>query len=153
MENLKSILKDHPFLKGLQDQYLDLIAGCAMNERFEPGRFLFHEGEQANKFYIVRHGKATVEMFIPGKGPLTIQTLGEGDVLGWSWLIPPYTWHFDARALELTRLISLDAECLRKKCEKDHDLGYEFLVRFAHIMEQRLAATRLQLVDMYGTSA
>jgi hypothetical protein len=76
--------------------------------------------------------------------------LGEGEILGWSWLIPPYNWHFDARAVELTRAIALDGKCLRNKCEQDHDLGYELLKRFAHIMEQRLQATRLQLLDVYG---
>jgi CRP-like cAMP-binding protein len=91
-----------------------------------------------------------LEIVAPQRGPIIVETLGEGDILGWSWLIPPYNWHFDARAVELTRAIALDGKCLRTKCEADHDLGYELLKRFTNIMEQRLEATRLQLLDIYG---
>jgi CRP-like cAMP-binding protein len=152
METLEPVLAEHPFLKGLAPHYIQLIVGCASNVRFEAGQFLFHEGEEANKFYIIRHGKVAVDIFAAGRGPITIQTIGEGEVLGWSWLIPPYHWHFDARAAELTRAIALDAKCLRTKCEEDHDLGYELLKRFSHIIEQRLEATRLQLLDVYGAN-
>jgi hypothetical protein len=92
-----------------------------------------------------------VETFAPGRGPIIIQTLGEGEVLGWSWLIAPYRWRFDGRAVELTRAIALDGECLRGKCEEDHNFGYKLMKRFAHVMEQRLQATRLQLLDVYGS--
>jgi CRP-like cAMP-binding protein len=88
-------------------------------------------------------------VFIPGQGRITIETIASGDVLGWSWLFPPYRWHFDAQALELTRAIAFDGACLRAKCDDDHDLGYA-LQRFARIMMQRLQATRLQLLDVYG---
>jgi CRP-like cAMP-binding protein len=91
-----------------------------------------------------------VELFAPQRGAVAIDTYGEGDVLGWSWLIPPYHWRFDARAIEPTRAISLDARCMRTKCENDHDLGYELMKRFARIIEQRLDATRWQLLDVYG---
>ena len=94
-----------------------------------------------------------VEIFGAQKGPITVQTIDDGEVLGWLWLIPPYNWHFDARAVELTRAIALDGKCLRTKCENDHDLGYELLKRFTSIMEQRLEATRLQLLDIYGNHA
>jgi CRP-like cAMP-binding protein len=150
MENLQPILAEHPFLQNLDSRHLELITGCASNVRFDPGRFIFREGEEANQFYILRHGKVALEIVAPQRGPLVVETLGEGDILGWSWLIPPYHWHFDARAVELTRAIALDGKCLRTKCEQDHDLGYELLKRFAHIMEQRLEATRLQLLDVYG---
>lgn len=150
METLEGILAEHPFLHGLARPHLELIVGCASNVRFDPGQFLFHEGEEADRFYVIRQGKVRVEMFAPGRGPITIQTVDDGDILGWSWLLAPYQWHFDAQAVELTRAIALDGECLRTKCERDHDLGYEMLKRFAHIMEQRLDATRLQLLDLYG---
>ena len=152
METLEPVLAEHPFLQGLAPHHIQLIVGCASNVRFEAGQFLFHEDEDANKFYIIRHGKVAVDIFAAGRGPITIQTIGEGEVLGWSWLIPPYNWHFDARAVELTRAIALDAKCLRIKCEEDHDLGYELLKRFSHIIEQRLEATRLQLLDVYGAN-
>jgi len=150
MENLTRILAEHPFLKGLDDRYLQLVSGCASNVKFEEGQFLFREGEEANLFFIIRQGKVAIETFASERGSLIIDTLSEGEVLGWSWLIPPYHWHFDARATELTRAIALDGKCLRGKCEADHDIGYELLKRFANIIEQRLQATRLQLLDLYG---
>ena len=153
MQTLEPILAEHPFFKNLDRRYLELIVGCASNVRFNAGEFIFREGEEADRFYIIRHGKIALEVFAPDRGPLTIQTIGEGDVLGWSWLFPPYRWHFDARALELTRAIALDGKCLREKCEEDHDLGYELVKRFAQIIMERLQATRLQLLDVYGVHA
>jgi CRP-like cAMP-binding protein len=150
METLERILLEHPFLKGLDRSYIELIVGCASNVRFNAGEFIFREGEEANRFYFIRHGRVALEIFVPERGAITIQTLGEGDVLGWSWLFPPYRWHFDARALELTRAIALDGKCLRQKCEENHDLGYELMKRFAHVIEERLQATRIQLLDIYG---
>ncbi len=130
-----------------------MIVGCAANVRFEAGEYIFREGEDANQFYIIRHGKVALELFTPERGVLTIQTLGAGDVLGWSWLFPPYRWRFDARALELTRAIALDGTCLRNKCDEDHNLGYELVKRFAQIIIERLQATRLQLLDVYDAQA
>jgi hypothetical protein len=91
-------------------------------------------------------------MFAPSRGPIILQTLGEGEVLGWSWLVAPYRWRFDGRAVELTRAIALDGECLRGKCEEDHDLGYELMKRVSLVMEKLVQATRLQLADVYGGS-
>ncbi|MCS6803817.1 MAG: cyclic nucleotide-binding domain-containing protein [Acidobacteriota bacterium] len=150
METLERILSEHPFLKGLAPEYIQLIVGCAANVRFEAGQFIFREGEEANQFYVIRQGRVALSMFTPERGPIVIETLGEGDILGWSWLVPPYHWRFNAQAMELTRAIALDGKCLRGKCESDHDLGFELLKRFAHIIEQRLQATRLQLLDVYG---
>jgi CRP/FNR family transcriptional regulator, cyclic AMP receptor protein len=150
METLEPILAAHPFFRDLDPRHLQLIVSCAANVRFEAGQFLFREGEDANQFYLLRHGTVSVEIFVPQRGALTIQTLREGDVLGWSWLLPPYRWHFDARAVNLTRALALDGKCLRAKCEDDHDLGYELFKRFARLMTERLQATRLQLLDVYG---
>lgn len=150
METLEPILAEHPFLKGLELRYLKLIIGCASNVRFKAGQFLFHEGEEANKFYMIRQGKVAVEIRADKRSSIIVQTVGEGEVLGWSWLIPPYRWRFDARAVELTRAIALDGKCLRTKSEEDHDLGYELLKRFSDIIVERLDATRLQLLDLYA---
>ncbi len=152
MKTLEPLLAEHPFLKGLKAEHLSTITGCASNARFEAGEYLFREGEDANQFYIVRSGKIAIEAFVPHRGSLIIQTVDEGDILGWSWLVPPYKWRFAARAVDLTRAIALDGKCLRGKCEKDHDLGYELLKRFADIMAERLDATRIQLLDLYGTA-
>jgi CRP/FNR family cyclic AMP-dependent transcriptional regulator len=152
MENLGRILAEHPFLSGLEPRHIDLLVGCASNVVFQPGRFIFREGEEANTFYFIRHGRVLVETFIPHKGPVAIRTREAGEVFGWSWLIPPYRWHFDAHAVELTRAIAIDGKCLRGKCEEDHDLGYQIMKRFAVIIAERLEATRLQLMDVYGTN-
>lgn len=153
LESLSRILAESPFLKGLEPHHVDLIAGCASNVRFESGQYLFHEGEEAERFFLLRQGKVAIEIYSPHRGSITIQTLEAGDVLGWSWLVPPYHWRFDARAMEFVLAISLDGVCLRTKCEQDHDLGYQLLKRFTAIMDQRLEATRLHLVDVHGTSA
>lgn len=150
MKVFEKILSELPFFKGLEPRYIQLIAGCASNVRFNPGQFLFREGEEANQFYIIRHGKVAVEIFVPDRGAITIQTVEEGEILGWSWLVQPHNWRFDARAVELTRAIALDGKCLRTKCEEDHGLGYELLKRIVRIIAQRLKATRLQLLDVYG---
>ena len=149
MQTLEPILAAHPFFKDLEPRYLQLVVGCASNVRFNPEQFICREGEEANQFYLIRHGRVALQISVPGRGPLIVQTLEEGDILGWSWLFPPYHWHFDARAVELTRAIALDGKCLRTKCEEDHNLGYELLRRFANVVMQHLQATRLQVVDMY----
>lgn len=149
MNTLEPILAEHAFFTGLEPRYLQVIAGCASNARFSADHSIFHEGEEANQFYLIRHGKVALETFAPGRGVVPIETLLAGEVLGWSWLFPPYRWHFSARALEVTRAIALDGVCLRKKCAEDHDLGYELMSRFAQTIIQRLQATRLQLLDVY----
>ena len=149
MENLEGILAEHPFFAGLEPRHLQLLVGCASNVRFDAGQTIFREGEQANMFFLIRHGRVALDIYAAERGAITIDTLDEGDVLGWSWLVPPYHWQFDARAVELTRAIALDGKCLREKSEKDHDLGYELLMRFVQIIEQRLQATRLQLLNLY----
>lgn len=150
MESLEGILAEQPVLRALGPEQLGVIVGCASNVRFKEGEFLFREGEDADRFYLIREGRLALEVFSPHKGPLTLQTIGSGEVVGWSWLIPPHRWRSDGRATLPTRAIALDGKCLRGKCEEDHDLGYELLKRFAQVMEQRLAAVRLQLLDVYG---
>ena len=150
METLQVYLSEHPFLSDLEHHHVNLLVSCASNIRFDAGQNIFREGDEASQFYIIRHGKIALEIYTPNRGSLTIATVGEGEVLGWSWLFPPYHWHFDARAIELTRAIALDGKCLRKKCEEDHDLGYELLKRFSHIIMERLKATRIQMIDLYN---
>ncbi len=149
MENLERILIEHPFFVGMKQQHMNLLVGCASNVRFDAGQFILREGEEANHFYLIRQGKAALEIYAPERGSITIQTLSAGEVLGWSWLVPPYRWRFDARATELTRAIALDGKCLREKCEKDTDLGYELLKRFSQVMVEHLQATRFQLLNVY----
>ncbi len=147
---LEPTLASHPFLKGLDPALLALLVGCASNVRFDTNGVVFRDGEPANQFFLIREGKIAIEIPVPGRGETMIQTLGAGEVLGWSWLIAPYRWRFSARAVEPTRAIALDGKCLREKFDSNHHLGYELLKRFAPIIAQRVEATRMQLLDVYG---
>ncbi|MEJ2625002.1 MAG: cyclic nucleotide-binding domain-containing protein [Pseudolabrys sp.] len=152
MAGLEHAVGEHPFFAGLDRQYSDLVSGCARNHRFDADEYLFHEGDAANEFFLIRHGKVALEITAPGRAPIIFATLGEGEVVGASWVVPPYKWMFDARALEVTRAIGINAECLRGKCEADHHLGYEMMKRFLPVFVKRLHATRLQILDVYGQS-
>ena len=152
METLEHILAEQEFMHGLNPEHVAILAGCATNVRFEAGQQLFGEGDEATQFFMLRQGHVVLETHVPGRGGVTVQTVGAGEILGWSWLVPPYEWRISARATELTRAIALDGTCLRKKCEADHDLGYEILKRFAHIINERLDTARVQLLDMYAKS-
>jgi len=151
METLERIVADHPFFQGLDHDFTELVVGCASNVRFKAGEYIFKEGDPADTFYLIREGKVALEIFAPQHKPIIVSTLGVGDILGWSWLVPPYVWKFHAHGISDTRAIALDGKCLRNKCESNHDLGYELFKRFAHIMEQRLESTRFQLLDVYAT--
>ena len=150
METIEHQLYDLPFFEGLPPADLELIAGCASNVRFREGELLFRDGDNADVFYVLRHGRVALETFVPAKGPFTIETLEAGEVVGWSWLFPPYRWHFDAHARSLVRATRFDGACLRAKCESDPRLGYELMSRFAQVMIDRLQSTRLRLLDVYG---
>ncbi|MDY6896607.1 MAG: cyclic nucleotide-binding domain-containing protein [Cyanobacteriota bacterium] len=150
LSTLEPLLKEHSFFQGLKPEYIQLLVECASNIKFEAGEMIFQRGEEANRFYLIRNGKVSIEISSPGKQAITIRTLADHDVLGWSWLYPPYEWQFDSRALELTRAIALNGQCLRGKCDNDPELGYELMKRFSFIMLQSLQATRLQLLDLYG---
>jgi len=151
METIEQILEEHPFFAGFPAAAGRLVAGCARNHRFDAGEYLFHEGAPANEFYLVRHGTVALEIVAPGREPVVFATLGPGEIVGASWLVPPYRWMFDARAVTLVRAIGIDAACLRDKSEADHDLGYEMMKRFLPILVQRLQTTRLQILDVYGS--
>jgi CRP/FNR family transcriptional regulator, cyclic AMP receptor protein len=149
-ESIAELLADVPFLEGLGPDRLDLLAGCAANVHFNEGAYLFCEGDEADTFYVIRHGSVAVETFVPARGPVTIETIDSGEVLGWSWLFAPYRWHFDARALTSVRATGFDGACLRGKSESDPVLGYELMSRFAQVLIERLQWTRLRLLDIYG---
>jgi CRP-like cAMP-binding protein len=150
VHTLEPILERHPFFAGFEDHHLELLVGCASNVRFNAGEHILREGGDANQFYLIRAGAVRLEVFAREREPIAIQTLGEGDILGWSWLVPPYRWSLDARAIELTRAIALDGACLRQKCEEDAQLGYALHKRFTSIIANQLRATQLQLLDVYG---
>jgi len=150
METLEKILTEHAFFEGLEPEYLKIVTGCASNVRFAPGAYIFREGEEANQFYLLRQGKVAIEIFAPQSPPIIVDTVEKDEILGWSWLVSPYHWRFDARAVEMTRAIALDGKCLREKCEANPGLGYALLKRLVQLIDQRLQATRIQLLDVYA---
>jgi CRP-like cAMP-binding protein len=153
MEGLERIVLAHKFFAGLEADLGPVISGCARNHRFRPGDYLAREGDAANEFFLIRHGKVALETLSPGQQPIVFATEGEGDIVGTSWLVPPYRWRFDARAVELVRAIGINATCIRDKCEADPRLGYALMKRVAPILAERLNETRLQVVDVYGKPA
>lgn len=153
MQTLEALLASQPFFQGFTPNYLPLMAHCAQTVRYEAGEYIFREGEPAAHFYLIRQGLVALETVAARHQPVTIETIETEEVLGWSWLFPPYRWHFSARVVESVRAISLDGVCLRAKCEEDHELGYQLTKRVAQIMLERLQATRLQLLDIYHTPA
>ena len=147
MESFKQSLSQHPFFQGLDSGHLRKLARIASSKSFPAHQMIFYEGEKANEFYLISEGKVAIEMPLFGCEDIQIQTLGKGDVLGWSWLFPPYQWHFSARTLEPTQAIAMDGESLRTLCEEDHHLGYDVVKRFAQVMVQRLEATRVRFLS------
>jgi CRP-like cAMP-binding protein len=147
---LDEILAQVPFFEGMGEDELALIAGCARNVHFDAGETIFRQGDAADNFFVVRHGTVAVGNFVPPRGDLVIETLEAGDLLGWSWLFPPYRTHFDARALSVVRATQFDGACLRDKCAADPAFGYDLMSRFAQVLIERLQWTRLRLLDIYG---
>ncbi len=149
LRDLSGVLAAHPFFEDFDKEQIEFLVSCSTNNVYRPGEFLFKEGETANAFFLVREGKVAIETVSPPAGPLTLATVGRGDVLGWSWIVPPYVHRSDARAIEETRVLAMDAVCLRDKLESDHELGFRLLTRFTAVMAQRLESARMQLLDLY----
>jgi CRP/FNR family cyclic AMP-dependent transcriptional regulator len=128
---------------------VDRLAGCGQIEVFASGSLLAREGGPADWFYVIRAGRIALELAPPAGGPLVIETLGPGDMVGWSWIFPPHLWTCDVRAVGTTRLIAINGACLRRRCDDDPALGYRLMQRFAQLATERLHATRLRLLDLY----
>jgi CRP/FNR family transcriptional regulator, cyclic AMP receptor protein len=144
------LLTEAPLFAGMRSDHLELVAGCGRLARFAEGAELVREGRPADRFYVVRTGTVALRIHAPGRGDLEIQTVVPGEAVGWSWLFPPHRWQLDGVAREPVAAVEFDGVCLRTKCEQDHELGYQLMSRFAGVMLQRLVATRLQLLDVYG---
>ncbi|NNE08015.1 MAG: cyclic nucleotide-binding domain-containing protein [Gemmatimonadetes bacterium] len=151
--NLEPYLAKHSFFSGLDPADIEEIAGCAKNAAFKAGEYLFKQGENAEFFFVLREGHVVVEVPTARGHSIEISSLGENQILGWSWLMPPYKYQFDCRALKQTKVLEIDGRCLRGKCESNPRLGYELIKRFARVMTNRLQETRLQLLDLYGAPA
>ena len=150
---LDRLICEHAFFAGMAQDSCELISGCARNVRFDKGEYLFREGDAANEFFLIRHGRVALELTAPGRAPIRFLTLNPGEIAGVSWLVPPYRWLYDAQALELTRAVSIDGGCLREKAEENHDFGYEMMKRFMTMLVQRLHVAQLQILDVYGPRA
>lgn len=150
MQTLEQEIAASPVLAGMEPAHVQLIAGCGRNVQVPANKYLLREGEPADTFFLIRRGAVALEVHRPGHGGLVIETLAPGDAVGWSWLFAPHRWQLDARTLETCHLIALDGACLRGKCEDDHELGYQLMKRFASDLVDRLSATRMQLLDVYG---
>lgn len=150
MNKMQQALAAHPFLEGLPPSRIQDLSDLATEITVESGEYIFRSGDPASHCYMVTCGQVIVEIYDARKGPIEVQSMEAPCVLGWSWLIEPYTWCFDARAIQLTRMFALDAEQLRERCEASHELGYNLLKRFTKVLGERLHAARLQLLDLYG---
>ncbi len=145
------LVASHPLLAGLPGEAVGQVAGCARNVAFGAGELLVAEGEPADALYLIRRGRVAIEVFSPGGGPEVIETVGPRGVVGWSWLFPPYRYHFDARALGPVGAVAVDGACLRGKADADPALGYALMTRVSGLLLERLQATRVRLLDLYGS--
>jgi CRP/FNR family transcriptional regulator, cyclic AMP receptor protein len=148
-EDLAGLVGAHPLFAGLPSNVAELVSGCARNAAFHAGDTLLREGEEADTFYLLRRGRVALQLPAP-KGGLVIETLEAGAAVGWSWLFPPYRWTLDAIAVEPVGAIAVDAACLRTKADADPAFGYALIKRLAGVAIDRLQATRLRLLDVYG---
>jgi len=146
---LRPMLAEIAFLRGIGDRQLDVLATMAHATSLATGTMLGREGETAEAFYLIQSGRVALEIHTPDRGAVRIQTVGPGEPVGWSWLVPPHRWQFDARAVDAVQAIAIDGAALRERCEQDHELGYQLLKRLVTVVASRLAATRLQLLDIY----
>jgi CRP/FNR family cyclic AMP-dependent transcriptional regulator len=149
METAYDMLAAQPFLAGLPDHHLERLSYLTSRSVFHTGNRVFSEGSRADRFWLITRGKVNLDTHVPGRGDVVVETIGAGSVLGWSWLFPPYRWHFGAVAVETTFALGLDGAGVRRLCEQDHQLGYELTGRFMEVVVERLQATRMRLLDLY----
>lgn len=149
MPTMLDDLRGQAFFDGLPAAAVELLAGCAVDQRLLRGEFLFREGEPADRFFLVRHGRVAIEIRTPVRA-VVLDTIEDGDVVGWSWLVPPRRWTFDSRAVTDTTAVGFDAAGVRTGCEADPRVGYQLTLRFVEVMNRRLHSARIRLLDLYG---
>ena len=153
IEVTAAALAAHPFLRGMPDDRLSVLAEAACDVRF-PARYrLFEDGGSATRFWLIQSGHIALDLHIPGEGPVVIETIGMGELLGWSWLFPPYRWAFGAVSATPVEAFEFDAPAVREACAADLGLGYEFSQRISRVLARRLQATRVRLIARSGYSA
>jgi len=147
---LAARLSAQPFFAALTDTQRATLAEDGITVTFTAGERLFDEGGVADMFWLIERGGIALDMRIPGRGDQIVETLGPGTVLGWSWLHPPYRWHFRAVARLATTAIAFDAASVRRRCDADPAFGYAMLRSFTPVITERLQATRIRLLDLYA---
>jgi CRP/FNR family cyclic AMP-dependent transcriptional regulator len=150
MSSKEDFLSAHEFFKGLNEDFITLLSEYATERQVKKGEVLFQPGRPANRFYLLRNGRVSVQVPALVGPALELQVLGENQILGWSWLIPPYRWNFLARAVEDTDLLEFDGSAILERCEKDPKFGYELFKRFTALMSERLDAARQKMMDQWN---
>jgi len=153
LEPLETRVGLHPFLVGLRPHYVKLLADCAMAKTFAVDEYLFRQGEFANRFYLIEQGEVVLEALDNDGNGVVIERVGADKLVGWSWLFPPYVWHFDARAAAPTNAIFFYGTILREYCAKDPSLGFELFKRMSQVMVERLQAARARLLATHSGKA
>ena len=150
MKTVKEFVRDHSLFEGMDSDQVEFIAGCGQLRRFAEGDYLTRENDAADNFFLLLEGSAVIETHQHNQAPAPLLSLSTNDIVGWSWLIPPYRYQFDARAVTPLRTVQLDGRCIREKCENDPKLGYQLLKRLAAVMVSRIHCARFQLLDVYS---
>ena len=153
MKDLNEAITENAFFHGMKPGHLAVLTEGAKAVRFQAGDVLFREGEPASRFFLIESGKIVLEVHEPGNGTVMVQTLGPGEVVGWSWLFSPFVWHLQARAVEPTEVVVLNGAHLLIAAERNHEFGYELMKRVAQVVIHRLQATRKQLLTLQVESA
>ncbi len=148
VEAMRPRVMDHPFLAGMKISQLELLADCAIAVHFKEGEVIFRQGEPANRFYLLETGAVVLEAAQESGPPVIVDEIGAGDLLGWSWMFPPYAWQFTARAVQETVAIFFYGTILREYCERDPLLGFELLKRMSLVMNRRLQAARNKMLSV-----
>jgi CRP-like cAMP-binding protein len=144
---IAGLFEGRGFFAGLAEPYAEIISGLASYRDVRIGELLFRHGETADRFFLVRRGLVAIELYAPGRTPIVVEHVENDDVVGWSWLVEPYRWNFDARAVEPSSLIAVDAPALRARCNAEPAFGYEIVRRFIPVMAHRLSSARERLVE------
>ncbi len=144
--------KAHAFVRDLAPRHSQILleCGCVAPRDFAKGEYLKRQGDAAGEFYLIRSGRVALEISLPHDGALRIDTLGKGDVLGWSWLVDPYRWRFHTRATTAVTTFGISTGCLRNECERNNEFGYAILSRCSPVIAERLQTTQLKLLDVYS---
>ena len=148
-KSIKDSIKELKFFDGISEEMIEYISHCGQNHHFHQNQYRGKEGEAAEHFYIIRKGKVSLQLHHHIKGTIMLKTLHPGDIVGISWIVPPYRLNFDMRALEETSVIEFNGKCIRDKCEADPKLGYLLIKKFTEMLSERLKDTRMQLLDVY----